>query len=73
MNLVEANLISRLGNTFTEYETKWPVRSVLNRFAREGFSVVAMSGIGQTIWTLGREIHVENPAPPPPLSNSTNV
>ncbi|KAI6171771.1 GTP cyclohydrolase 1 feedback regulatory protein [Aphelenchoides besseyi] len=59
MATVDGSLVSRLGNTYSEYVTQWPVRRVLNRLAQSGFRVIAMSGIGQTwlvsIWTLGRE------------------
>ncbi|KAI6184898.1 GTP cyclohydrolase 1 feedback regulatory protein [Aphelenchoides bicaudatus] len=56
MKLVQAKLISRLGNTFTEYVTDWPPRLVLDRLSQEGFKMLTMAGIGQTcVWTMGRE------------------
>lgn len=59
MEKLDAKLTKQLGNEFQEYITKWSPRKVLNQLEKEGWSVVAMAGIGQTCaWTLFKAVDV---------------
>ncbi|XP_067682128.1 GTP cyclohydrolase 1 feedback regulatory protein-like [Haliotis asinina] len=64
MDYLGASLYKQLGNNFLEYKSPDPPRVVLNKLEKKGFSVVSMTGVGQTcIWTLHR---------PEPLDDDKN-
>ncbi|KAL5009169.1 hypothetical protein ScPMuIL_014750 [Solemya velum] len=53
MQFLGATMTRTLGNNFLEYRTADAPRVVMNKLEQKGYSVVAMTGVGQTcIWTL---------------------
>eukprot|EP00039_Didymoeca_costata_P006983 m.95170 g.95170 ORF g.95170 m.95170 type:complete len:101 (-) comp13480_c1_seq6:284-586(-) len=53
MDILEAQKMKKLGNTFEEFISQLPPRIILNRLELLGFNVVTQSGPGQTcVWTL---------------------
>ncbi|XP_062407170.1 GTP cyclohydrolase 1 feedback regulatory protein-like [Sardina pilchardus] len=56
MNYLGARKTTMLGNNFGEYHVGEPPRTVLDKLEKIGFSVVSMTGVGQTlIWCLHKD------------------
>ncbi|XP_046877758.1 GTP cyclohydrolase 1 feedback regulatory protein-like isoform X2 [Hypomesus transpacificus] len=57
MNYLGAKKTNALGNNFSEYHVEEPPRVVMDKLEKMGFSVISMTGVGQTlVWCLHKDI-----------------
>ncbi|GCB67844.1 GTP cyclohydrolase 1 feedback regulatory protein isoform X2 [Scyliorhinus torazame] len=57
MRYLGAEKTTALGNNFSEYRVKYPPRMVLDKLEIIGYSVISMTGLGQTlVWCLHKAL-----------------